>query len=437
MRDSAYSLHSTGFPPDASASSDHRWAADSDVGGTAGGSLKATVLVIGPASNTVGGMASVVAQVCELDFAGRYRTEFFPFTFSLDGREPFHRRALRHMRQLRLLRKVIRRTGAPIVHVHTCSGFTLYRSTVDMLAAQRLGSGVILHIHGAAFDEFYAGAGLVERRLIRWALSRADRVVALSDSWRRKISAMAPNARIVVVENAVGNPTQVAGVSLRGSPRELKPAARGCRFLLLARMDEWKGVDDLLTASARLHAEGVAFELTLAGPPGTAGDAATLNAKIHAKKLESVVRYVGCVRGDEKSGLLEQADVYIQPSHQEGMPIALLEALAHGLPVIATRVGSVPEVISNQREGILVSLRQPDLLASAMRDMAADPVQRQAMSAAARRLARERFSLERLQNDLLSLYDDVRASPRQRASEVIHGSRGTRNSGRLTFSSSA
>ena len=71
-----------------------------------------------------------------------------------------------------------------------------------MIAAQRLGSRVILHIHGAKFDEFYAAEPSWRRRLIGWALTRADRVVALSAHWRQTLSAMSPRARIVVVENA-------------------------------------------------------------------------------------------------------------------------------------------------------------------------------------------------------------------------------------------
>ena len=120
----------------------------------------------------------------------------------------------------------------------------------------------------------------------------------------------------------------------------------------------------MLDACAMLHRDEVWLELTLAGPPGSAGDDAALGRKIRTRGLNGVVRYVGTVRGAEKENLLRSADVYLQPSHNEGMPISLLEALAHGLPVIATRVGAVPEVLTHEREGLLIPPHRPDLLSA-------------------------------------------------------------------------
>jgi glycosyltransferase involved in cell wall biosynthesis len=360
-----------------------------------------TVVVIGPTSTIVGGMASVAAQTVALDFGNRYRIESLPMTLSANECERRARRVLRHLSQLRLLQATIRRTGGRIVHIHTCSGFSFYRSVLDMLVAQWLGCRVLLHIHGAAFDEFFARAGRAGRRTIAWSLARADRVVALSGGWARKLQHMARAARVRVIENAVAIPAATP----------LRQAGSRCRFLLLARMDEWKGIDDLLAACAMLRGWGVVFELVLAGPPGTAGDDTTLGREIRQRSLEGVVRYVGPVRGKEKAELLCQTDVYVQPSHHEGMPISLLEALAYGLPVLATNVGAVPEVIHDRRQGILVPPRDPRRLAEGMRSLALDRSLRAALSAEARALAVQRFCMTRFRDDLVSLYDAVQGSP--------------------------
>ncbi len=358
------------------------------------------IIVVGPPANGIGGMASVVGQILDIDFAGYYRIEPLPNTQARNARESLGCRIVRHIRQMRRLHAAIRRTKAPIVHLHTCSGFSFYRSMVDMLIAGRLGCRVILHIHGAKFDDFHAGEPTWRRRLIGWSLTRADRVVALSTRWRDKLREMAPDARLVVIENAVDLP-----------PVTPKPQPNGpCRFVLLARMDEWKGIDDLLDACAHLHHDGCAVRVSLAGPPGTAGDAGALDKKIRSRNLEHLVRYVGEVRGEAKANLLVAADAYVQPSHHEGMPIALLEALAYGLPVVATRVGAVTEVITDQRQGLLVPPRRPDLLARAMRQIATDARRRVVMSKAARTLVSERFSLARFRRDLISLYDSLAAS---------------------------
>ncbi len=364
------------------------------------------MLVVGPPTEMVGGIASVAAQMRRLDFAGRYRLESLANTVSPVESETLFRRVLRHLGQLRMLIATIRRTRARIVHVHTCSGFSLYRSALDMVVAQLLGCRVILHVHGAAFDKFHAGAGRLLRPVIAWSLARADRVIALSGGWARKLRRMSPRARVVVIENAVESP----------SVTPTRHHSSACRFLLLARMDEWKGVDDLLEACAVLASEGTRFELVLAGPPGTAGDEAVLEEKIRRRGLAECVRYVGPVRGERKTELLGWAEVYVQPSHHEGMPLSMLEALAHGLPVVATKVGAVPEVIEDHKCGLLVSPHEPAELARAMGAVVADRKLLTALSREALALSAKRFSTHRFRDDLLSLYDGMRTRGRGRPS---------------------
>ncbi len=356
-----------------------------------------TVIVIGPSPDAVGGMASVVAQTLRMEFDGRYRLRFFPTTASTGDDETSRQRLTRHLRHLVRLRRLIRESNRPIVHIHTCSEFSFLRSAMDMMIARSQGCRTLLHIHGAKFDSFYHALPAYRRLLVRRCLSRADRVIALSNGWRHKLHDIAPNARLSVIENAIECPTATT-ISRRPGP---------FRFVLLARMDAWKGIDDLLSACVTLVADSVDFELVLAGPGGTAGDAVSLEAKIKRMGLAGTVRYVGPVHGREKDELLGNSDAYVLASWSEGLPISLLEALAYGLPAVATCVGAVPEVITNGREGLLVPAKQPDALAGAMRKMIDEPSRRATMSDAARRLARQRFSVVRLRDDLLRLYDEL------------------------------
>lgn len=344
-------------------------------------------------------MASVVQQTLALDFADRFTLELLPITINTEATETLFGRIRRHVRQLFGLRAAIHSHHSSVVHIHTCSGFSFYRSVLDMLLAQRLGCRVILHIHGAGFDAFYAGEPAWRRRIVAWSLAQADRVIALSSGWAKKLSAISPAARITTIENAVAIPN-FARESDSGRP---------CQFLLLAKMDEWKGIDDLLDACRLLHCDGVSFKLTLAGPPGSAGDAKILTLKIRERSLQGVVDYRGSLLGEEKTETLRQADVYVQPSHQEGMPISLLEALAFGLPVIATRVGAVPEVIEHNRQGLLISPREPAQLAGAMRELASESKRRASMGTEAYQLATRRFGLMRFRDELAAMYGELTA----------------------------
>jgi len=361
---------------------------------------RTTVLVVGPPPSMMGGMARVAEQVVAIRGDKRFRIVPFETTFSRSDGNGLLSKIGRHFRHVRFLRRTIRRHRAAAIHIHTCSGFSFFRSAVDMFAARREGCRTILHIHGAAFDEFYDRAGVLTRRIIRSLLNRADRVLALSQSWKVKLSAMSPGARITVIENAADIPSDVS------------PHRDGacCQFALLAKMDEWKGIDDLLAACAILRGDGLTFRVVMAGPAGSAGDDASLNTKIKQLDLAGTVSYVGPLHGKAKTDLLRESHVYVQPSHHEGMPLAILEAMAHALPIVATRVGAVPEILEDGQEGILVSPRRPSMLADAMRRLIVDRGLRHRMAEAARTLAVDRFSLDRFRREILSLYDDVCAA---------------------------
>lgn len=360
------------------------------------------VVVVGPPLDTMGGMTSVVRQTLGLAYDGRYAAYHVPTTHSSQQDEHSWRKLRRHRDQVDRLRRVVQELDARIVHIHTCSGFSFYRSLVDVLAARRSRRRTVLHVHGAQFDEFFHGSPAPARWSICWGLSRADCVIALSLSWRDKLLAMAPAANVSVIENAVA-------ISDARPGREGRRAAP-CHFVVLARMDDWKGIDDALEASRELAQRDVDFRLTLAGPEGTAGDAVGLGEKIRSLGLARQVRYVGPVEGAAKSNLLESADVYLLPSHHEGMPISLLEALAHGLPIVGTLVGAVPEVVEDGVVGLLVPPKSPVRLAKAMATFATDVDRRTQAADAARQLARARFSLGRFERELVALYDDLLGS---------------------------
>lgn len=366
-----------------------------DAGTLKAAQLPAGVLVVGPSPEHVGGMASVVEQMLTAGRSGRFGRSFFPTTVGRDGGEWFGGRVARHLGHLYRLDRTIRQQEPAIVHIHTCSGFSFYRSLADMIVALRHGCRVVLHIHGAGFDTFYNRSGFAARRIIRGALAAADAVIALSSVWRETLLRISPRARVAVIENAMAIPEDI--------PR--RGHAGPCRVLTMARMDTWKGIEDILAACALLRQQGTEFEWTLAGPEGSAGGARELAEAITRLGLSGAVRYVGAVRGAEKERLLAEADVYVQASHQEGMPLAVLEAMGWGLPVIATRVGAIPELLTDGVEGRLVAPRHPPDLADAVSAMLrCGDEGRRMMGEAGRARVAQRHSLARFHEGIDRLY---------------------------------
>ena len=355
------------------------------------------VLAVGPPLDSIGGMSSVLRQTLSLGYANRYAVEHLPTCHAPTDREPLVAKVRRHARQVELLRQAISHADASIVHLHTCSGFSFYRSIVDMGVARHAGCQTILHIHGGAFAEFFANSGRIGKTIIARSLGRADVVLALSDTWCNTLRRIAPNACVTVIENAVaiGN----------SAPKNSARADRRCHFVVMGQMDEAKGIGDALAAARILKAHACAFRITLVGPSGTAGDAQTLPVRISAMGLSDCVTYAGPIVGDAKAALLAGCDVFLLPSHSEGMPIAMLEAMAHALPIVATTVGSIPEVVEHGTHGLLVPPSAPHALADAMVRMVTGDDLRTAMGTAARQVVTNRFSLDRLDHDLTRLYD--------------------------------
>lgn len=363
------------------------------------------VLCVGPPLHKIGGMVSVIRQTLSLTYDGRYRIEHMATSHAPDGGDAPLGKLIRHVRQLRELRQAVRRSQARVVHLHTCSGFSFYRSVLDLAVTRRLGCRTILHVHGGGFRDFFDGSNRLGRIIIARALRQADVVVALSASWRAAIGVMSPTARVVVIENAVAIP--------ESTPREC--AARRddrCHFIMLGPMDRSKGVADALTAATTLAARQTPFRLTLAGPPGDVGDERSIPRKLESQGLHECVRYVGPVTGADKTALLNSGDVFLQPSHVEGMPMSILEAIAHGIPVVGSMVGAIPEVIEHGLHGLLVPPREPAALVNAMTRMVRWPSARDEMGINARRLAADRFSSDRLDRDLTELYDALLGAKR-------------------------
>jgi glycosyltransferase involved in cell wall biosynthesis len=174
-----------------------------------------------------------------------------------------------------------------------------------------------------------------------------------------------------------------------GTTAPTREAARAAleltRFtaLCLGRLVPIKGLDDAVRAIARRPDA----ELLVAGSGPERQRLESLAAATGAR-----VRFTGHVEGERKRLLLRAADAFVLPSveeagRREGLPTALLEAMAAGLPVVATRTGGVPELVREGEDGFLVPMRRPDALAAALTTLAADRARAEALGAAARRRA--------------------------------------------------
>jgi glycosyltransferase involved in cell wall biosynthesis len=182
-------------------------------------------------------------------------------------------------------------------------------------------------------------------------------------------------------------------------------------YACAARLAKQKNHAMLIEAFARGPARNRAAHLLLAGD-GECRPA--LEAQVCELGLQGRVHFLG--RREDVCDVLAAVDVFVLASHTEGNPLSLMEAMAAGLPVVATSVGGVPEIVEDRKQGLLVKPHDCHGMAAAMVRLSQDPVERLEMGRAAGRRAEEEFSATRMAGVYAQLYEDILAT---RASATI------------------
>lgn len=283
-----------------------------------------------------------------------------------------------------------------IAHIHTCSGLTFFLDGALLFLAKMRGVSVILHIHGGRFDHFLDGLRFPLANVARWLARRADSVIVLSEDWMRKLVPRLPGAGLYVVENGVAPVVRQDDIPQRFS--------EVVNFIFLGSLSRGKGVDVLLDA---VSMSKLPWNLSLAGGEEYPGFTDWVAARVEELAIANRVSILGPVVGEAKVELLGNADGFVLPSLAEGLPMALLEAMAAGLPVVVTTVGAMPEVIEDGRQGYLVAPADARALADALDRLAADPKLRSSMGELARADCEAKFGVERTVERLSAIYHDL------------------------------
>lgn len=206
----------------------------------------------------------------------------------------------------------------------------------------------------------------VERKLIR----RLDSIVSVSDSVRRKIDPERSNKKISTIPNGIQLPQELPITPSRPLVGRGWSEHEPLRILSIGRLSHEKGFDTLLEAVRILREQDAHIRVTIAGDGPRRHE---LLQFVEAANLEQYVSLIGYVR--DTQALYEAADLFVIPSRTEGLPLVLLEAMIARVPVIATDVGDISQVLAGGRYGRL--LRKPDarVLADAILDFSSNRLQ--------------------------------------------------------------
>jgi len=258
--------------------------------------------------------------------------------------------------------------GRCLCHINLASqGSTLRKLFLTGLAA-RLGHATVIHLHGAMFHDYYRGVGAFQRAEIQRMFRQAARVIVLGSVWRNFVAENfdLPDHRILVLPNA----------SAARPPRA--PEAVPPEILFLGQLGARKGVPVLIAALGRIA--GTEWRAVIAGD----GNAAPYRAEVERLGLSARVSFPGWLAEPEAHARLARAAVLVLPSQAEGLPMAVVEAFAWGVPVVSTPVGSTPDILHDGVEGLMIPVGDAEALAKALERLIGDAVLRRQLGANAR-----------------------------------------------------
>jgi glycosyltransferase involved in cell wall biosynthesis len=306
--------------------------------------------------------------------------------------------ALFYLAEATILWDRLRRLGLRHVHAQFASNAT----DVALLAAELGGRGWTwsFALHGPV--EFYDVSGF---RLAEKA-RRAAFVACISDFARSQLQAfLSPDDwdRIEVVPVGV-EPERFAPAAPAG-----ETTGEPLRVLTVGRLAGVKGQAVLLDALAELRRRGVAARLVIAGE---GPERARLERRAARLGVADAVEFAGRLGHDRVAALYADADLFCTSSFAEGVPVVLIEAMASGLPVVATRIMGIPELVEHETHGLLVPPARADALADALERLARRPEERRAMGEAGRERVLAEFGWPAIAAQTVQVYETVLAARR-------------------------
>ncbi len=294
-----------------------------------------------------------------------------------------------------------------VVHIATSPGLSFVKQGIAVALAKTLRSRVVLAPH-CSYERLLQGNGLW-RVYCRFVLGRCNGLIALSKEWLAAQQRL-PGCLVEYLPNAIDLEPY------RNQPRpRADDDGHVVKILFLGSIGRDKGSFDLVRAAAQLQQilSAAPWQIDLRGEALHPGEPEQVQHLIDASALGDRVHIRPPVFDADKVSCLAGADLFVLPSYHEGMPVSVIEAMAAGLPVVATQVGGIPDLVTDGENGLLVPPGQPQALAEALAGLMGDPGRRTRMGLTGRQHALEGHDLDARVPDLVRFHEKVAAVDRR------------------------
>jgi len=323
---------------------------------------KLKILLVGPSPKAQGGIAAVMRAFLASDLARQ--NSVMPIYTRQEGSARVKAKMLFQSITEFLWLSAIWRPH--LCHIHFCSRVSFYRKSIFVIAAKLLGQKVVVQGHGGGFENFYTSSNWLCKIFIRSILTWADRILVGSERARHVLAGISRRTDVRVVNNFI------ADERIIGAARDLESKFN---VLFLGRIETAKGVYELIDAAAIVREKAPHARFILAG----AGEIDRAKKRCLEKNVSEMVEFRGWIQGDEKLALFHYASCFVLPSHLEMQSIAVIEALAAGLPIVGSDISGIREMVEDGVNGFLIQPTDVRQLAEKILQLLGDSSLRQRM----------------------------------------------------------
>ena len=358
------------------------------------------ILVLGPAREAISGVSTHVNALLGSPLGETF--DLLHFQVGSEGRrEGRAGKLMRFLLSPFSLAKSLVENRVALVHVNTSlNAKAFWRDLAYVAVAKLCGARVAYQVHGGMLARWRGGAAF--SAFLRAAMRLPDVIVVLSRQEQAAWHVLSPSLPVEVIANGVSASFPFLKV------RE----GKNLKLLYIGRLAAGKGLYETVEGLRQARQAGAAAELVIAG---AGPEEASLRQQVRAAHLDECVRFAGPAYGEEKERLLRGADALVLASYSEGLPYAVLEAMAAGVVPIATPVGGVPDVVAHGEHGMLVAPRDARAVGQAIASLAGDRSMLARMGAACRARIASGYTIERVARDFGSLYAGLCAARLPRA----------------------
>ena len=375
---------------------------------------KRKILQVGPLPPTVGGITVVMNTILSSSLNDKYRV--IPFTTSRptieiikninDYNIVFHmglsnlvKSLLITINHIFFFPLILIMKKPDIVHIHTSDYWMFWESLIYVSISKIFKKKIILHVHAHSFNVFYEAGGDVQKKIIDITLLKSDRVIVLSKLQKEFFKSFIPYEKLMVVSNVVDLEM------IDGYMKKDINKGDEIKILFIGGTEaKRKGIYDVVKAIPIVvdKFKGKIMFVFLGRC-----EVEKLQNMCKKNNVFEFVKFLGFVEEQEKYEVLRSSHIFVLPSYAEGLPIAILEAMYVGLPIISTRVGSIPEVIKDDYNGYLISPGDYYSLAERIVDLSSDEMLRERLGDINRDTILKDFNIASFVEELDNIYNSL------------------------------